>query len=142
MQNKKKWLKIICLSVGLVGTIGFGSMWGISTNQTYQFESGTIKGIGSNNYNCTWDKNNELQVNVEPFSSYHSFIEAFNKSSNKSLKDAINLNYNLWITGIVLTSIAISLVFGNAIALLKDSKKSLKDKSQKETKTKSKEKSK
>ena len=84
-------------------------MWGISANQTYKFGNGTIKGIGINNYNNTWNKENELQLNVDSFSSYQAFLSVYNKSSNKSLINAVNTNYHLWISGIVLTSISILL---------------------------------
>ncbi len=111
-RQKKQSLKTVSLIVGLgfLGTIGFGTMWGISANNTYQLKDGSIKGIGVNNYNCTWNKNQQLQESIKPYDSYQSFRYDWLNNDDKLLVSAINTNYNLWISGIVLTSISVLLI--------------------------------
>ncbi len=108
---KYKWFNIIGLSCGLVGTIGFGTMWGISANQTYQLKDGMVKGIGINNFNRSWNQKGVLQLNTSPDPSYQAFITKTNTSeTNQPLVKAINTNYHLWISGIVLTVISMLLI--------------------------------
>ncbi len=137
----KKLIKAISLSMGLVSTIGFGTMWGISANNTYQLANGTIIGIGINNYNDIWDINHQLQINVNPYDSYQAFIDANHKnSSNLSLLKAINTNYNLWISGIILTSMSMLGCFACFIWIVRSSsKKSSMKKKSKSNKTEVKE---
>ncbi len=109
---KYKTWAIVSLTVGLVGTIGFGTMWGISANNTYQFKDGTTVGIGINNYNCSWDKSHVLIPSKSHYDSYPLFIRTMNNdhSKDKEYVNTINTNYNLWISGVVLTALNMSLI--------------------------------
>ena len=112
-----KVTKTIILGVGTAITIGFAAMWGVAANQTYEVSTNNSIGIGSKNYNKKWTGSDKDPIDTKKYKSYDDFIAQINKGSNQGLKDAVNSNHTLWISGIVLTSIGIA-TFGVGCYLL------------------------
>ncbi len=112
-----KVTKTIILGVGTAITIGFAAMWGVASNQTYEVSSNRYVGIGAKNFNQEWIDINDKPTETNKYKSYDDFIAQINKGSNQGLKDAVNSNHALWISGIVLTSIGIA-TFGVGCYLL------------------------
>ncbi len=112
-----KVTKTIILGVGTAFTIGFAAMWGVATNQTYQRGNHDYIGIGSKNFNDQWTDLNEKPTNTNKYENYNQFRDAINKGTDSKLKNAVNQNYAMWISGIVLTSIGIT-TFGIGCYLL------------------------
>ncbi len=111
-----KVTKTIILGVGTTMTIGFASMLGVASNETFKISTSKIIGIGSQNYNKYWDdKNKEFTTNE--YKDYFAFLDQIQKNSNQALVNAVNQNHALWITGIVFTAIGIT-TFGLACYLL------------------------
>ncbi len=112
-----KVTKTIILGVGTAITIGFAAMWGVATNQTYQVSNDKYIGIGAKNFNNEWTDLNKDPINTKKYKNYDDFIATINRENNTKLKDAVNSNHALWISGIVLTCIGIT-TFGIGCYLL------------------------
>lgn len=110
-----KITKTIILGVGTIATIGFAAMIGVSSNQTYQVSKDKKIGIGSNNFNSVWE--NGQVVDNKQYANYDDFLIKIKAGNDEALKQLVQSNHSLWISGIVLTSLGI-FTFGLGCYLL------------------------